>query len=122
MTILQIYTVYKDTFYFSCFILWNANLSCFSKFVFTSLHSVEVGNRKWMNILLFDPLITLGLNIHLCTKIVMIEGYRNKCPSKKCDQLSKSIRERCTGVRVRDVMTKAYSRMTWYRKDSTPTC
>lgn len=60
-----------------------------------------------MNILLFDPLITLRLNTHLCTKTVMTEGYRNKCLGKKFDQLSKNVRERGTGVRGRDVMTEA---------------
>lgn len=59
-----------------------------------------------MTILLFDPLITLGSNIYLCTKTVMTERYRNRCPSKKCDQLSKKVRERGTGVRGRDVMTE----------------
>lgn len=60
-----------------------------------------------MNILLFDPLITLRFNTHLCTKTVMTEGYRNKCLGKKFDQLSKNVRERGTGVRGRDVMTEA---------------
>lgn len=60
-----------------------------------------------MNILLFDSLITLGLNIYLCTKTVMTERYRNRCPGKKCDQLSKKVRERGTRVRGRDVMTEA---------------